>query len=204
MVIESIQERGHTDTILPVGTWSYMKLLWHLLTCAMQSSGTNLMVFYICLVHASTSAPLIFQCRFNKTRWQFVAGRARVGAAPCDDNNTIASAFSEGGRIIQEAAAATAATTASARHRAEVTMATGCWETAEREAGVSGPSAFEHQERLAQSKILNPAQHAALWRALMLGGACVGVEHGGSKSSGDARKFFGQGSNQIVDIKVLM
>lgn len=82
-----------------------------------------------------------------------------MGAATCDDNNTIASAFSEGGRIIHEAAAAAAA---SACHRAEVTMATGCWETAEREAGVSGPSAFEHQERLAQSKILNPAQHAAL------------------------------------------
>lgn len=64
--------------------------------------------------------------------------------------------FSEGGRIIREAAAALAC------HRAEVTMATGCWETAKREAGVSGPSAFEHQERLAQSKILNPAQHAAL------------------------------------------
>lgn len=83
-----------------------------------------------------------------------------VSAASCDDNNTIASVFSEGGRIIHKAAAATAA--ASACHRAEVTMATGCWETAEREAGVSGPSAFEHQERLAQSKILNPAQHAAL------------------------------------------
>lgn len=180
-----------------------MKLLWHLLTCAMQSSGTNLTVFYICLVHASTSAPLFLQCRFNKARWQFVAGRAV--AATCDDNKTIASVLSEGGRIIQEAAAATAAAaTALAHHRAEVTMATGCWETAEREAGVSGPSAFEHQERLAQSKILNPAQHAALWRALMLGGACVGVEHGGSKSSGDARAFFRQGSNQIVDIKVLM
>lgn len=87
--------------------------------------------------------------------------RVGASAATCDDNNTIASVFGEGGRIIHEAAAAANAA-ASACHRAEVTMATGCWETAEREAGVIGPSAFEHQERLAQSKILNPAQHAAL------------------------------------------
>lgn len=113
-----------------------------------------------------------------------------VGALRLVMTTTQLPVFSEGGRIIHEAAAAAAA---SACHRAEVTMATGCRETAEREAGVSGPSAFEHRERLAQSKILKPCTTCSFMTGIDVGwvggGGCVG---GVCKSSGDAQSFSGE------------
>lgn len=67
--------------------------------------------------------------------------------------------FSEGGCIIYFAAAASALHWAGGNHGNRLLGDSG--------ARVSGPSASQNQERLAQSKILKLARHAAFWRLLM-------------------------------------